>query len=78
MTQAAIDAWLEGDAWNLHRAIHLKPWAISPLIVHRIAEPPKSDQLPIYFQSWFESDTWRRALEDISGVSYAEVEFARE
>lgn len=62
VTPEAIAAYREGRGGDLHVALGLKPWEISPLRVDEIPEPSHDTDIT-FLQSWWLADALREELE---------------
>jgi hypothetical protein len=67
ITPEAIEAFRRGRGSDLHVALGLAPWEISPLEVHRYREPTpeylERGRDKIYMSSWHQARDLRDALE---------------
>jgi hypothetical protein len=62
VTREAVAAFRDGRAMDLHVALNLKPWEMSPLRVQTIAEPPRDEELPVWLRSWWRAAALREEL----------------
>ncbi len=69
ITPAAVDAYRRGAASDLHVALGLAPWQISPLALHLFPAEPSPEYLErgrdkIFLSSWHQARALKDALDE--------------